>query len=68
MCQAKQHKKKFSKDASCRTKCHLEVVYSDVYGPMKVDLIDDNRYIITFIYYHSIKLWTCLVNRKNEVF
>lgn len=28
--QVKQHKGKFNKDAGCRTKCHIEVVYSDV--------------------------------------
>lgn len=30
--QVKQHKGKLSKDADCRTKNHLEMVYSDVCG------------------------------------
>lgn len=40
---AKQHKEKFSKGTCFRTKCHLEVVYSDVCGQMKVDSIGGNR-------------------------
>lgn len=34
--QVKQHRGIFSKNVGCRTKCHLEVVYSYVYGPMQV--------------------------------
>lgn len=54
--QAKQHKGKFSKDAGYRTKCHLEVVYSDVCGRMQVNFVGDNIYFVTFIDDHSRKL------------
>lgn len=53
--QAKQHKGKFINDGGCRTKCHLEVVYSNVYGPMQVDPLSGNRYFATFIDDHSKK-------------
>ena len=66
--QAKQHKDKFSKDADCKTKNHLEVVYSDVYGPMQVNSYGGNRYFVTFIDDFSRKLWIYLIKRKDEVF
>lgn len=34
--QAKQHKSKISKDEACKTKHHLEVVYSDICEPTQV--------------------------------
>lgn len=54
--QEKQHKENFNKDVSFRTKCHHEVVYSDVCGPMHVDTIVDNKCLVTFINDHSRKL------------
>ena len=53
--QVKKHKGKFNKDADYRTKKHLEVVYSDVYGPMQVDSIGGNKYFVTFIEDYSRK-------------
>lgn len=66
--QEKQHKGKFSKDTGCKTKYHLEVVNSDVCGPMQVDSIGGNRYFVTFTNDHSRKLWTYLIKRKDELF
>lgn len=66
--QAKKHKGKISKDADCRTKNHLEVVYSNVCGPIQVNSIGGNMYFITFIDDHSRKLWTYLIKRNDEVF
>src|SRR3954471_15881318 len=64
----KQHKGSFSKDAGHRTNAHLEVVYSDVCGPMQVDTFGGNRYFVTFIDDFSRKLWTYVIKRKDEVF
>src|SRR4051812_42084549 len=64
----KQHKGSFSKDAGHRTNAHLEVVYSDVCGPMQVDTLGGNRYFVTFIDDFSRKLWTYVIKRKDEVF
>ena len=66
--QGKMHKSNFSKDAGHRTKVHLEVVYSDVCGPMQVNSFGGNRYFVTFIYYFIRKLWIYLIKRKDEVF
>lgn len=65
---ANQHKGKFNKDAGCRTKNQFEVVYSYVCGPMQVDSIGGNKYFVTFIDSHNRKLWTYLINRKDNVF
>ena len=64
----KQHKSNFSKDAGHRTKHHLEVVYSDVCGPMQVNSYGGNQYFVTFIDDFSRKLWIYLIKRKDEVF
>ena len=65
--QAKQHKNNFSKDAGSRLKAILEVIYSDVCGPIQVDSIGGNKYFVTFIDDFSRKLWTYLIKKKSEV-
>ncbi|GAU30308.1 hypothetical protein TSUD_385290 [Trifolium subterraneum] len=65
--QAKQPKSSFSKDAERRTKDLLEIVYSDVCGPLQVNSLGGNKYFVTFIDNHSRKLWTYLINKKSEV-
>ncbi|XP_058759895.1 uncharacterized protein LOC131633199 [Vicia villosa] len=64
----KKHKGSFNKDAGHRTKAHLEVVYSNVCGPMQVDTLGGNRYFVTFIEDFSRKLWTYIFKRKYDVF
>jgi hypothetical protein len=66
--QAKQHRNIFSKDAERKTSELLEVVYFDVCGPKQVNSIGGDRYFVTFLDNHSRKLWTCLINKKREVF
>jgi 5'-3' exoribonuclease 2 len=65
--QAKQHKNNFSKDARSKSKVILEVIYSDVCGPIQLDLIVGNRYFVTFIDDFSRKLWTYLIKKKSEM-
>jgi len=65
--QAKQHKNNFSKDAGSRSKAILEVIYSDVCGPLQVDSIGGNKYFVTFIDDFSRKLWSYLIKKKSEV-
>ncbi|MCH95745.1 retrovirus-related pol polyprotein from transposon tnt 1-94, partial [Trifolium medium] len=66
--QAKQHRDSFSKNVLSRTKSVLEVIYSDVCGPMQVNSTGGNRYFVTFVDDYSRKLWTCLIKKKSEVF
>ena len=65
--QAKQHKNSFRKDAGSRSKASLEVIYSDVCGPIQVDSMGGNKYFVTFIDDFSRKLWTYLIKKKSEV-
>lgn len=64
---AKQHKNSFSKAAKSKSKEILEVIYTNVYGPIQVDSIGGNRYFVTFIDDFSRKLWTYLIKKKNYV-
>jgi hypothetical protein len=64
---SKQHRGSFSKDAVSKTKSTLEVVYSDVCGPMQVDSYGGNKYFVSFIDDFSRKMWTYLLNKKSEV-
>ena len=45
----KQHRNKFPKKAESETKQPLELVHSDVCGPMSVDSVGGSRYFVTFI-------------------
>ncbi|GAU31479.1 hypothetical protein TSUD_386430 [Trifolium subterraneum] len=66
--QSKKHRDSFNKDVKSRTKNVLEVIYSDVCGPMQVDSTGGNRYFVSFVDDHNRKLWTYLIKRKSEVF
>ena len=44
----KQHRVSFQKNSTRKLET-LELVYSDVYGPMEVDSLGGNKYFITFI-------------------
>jgi hypothetical protein len=65
--QSKQHKHNFSKDAGSKAKDVLDLIYSDVCGPMQVDSIGDNKYFVSFIDDFSRKMWTYLISKKSEV-
>ncbi|MCI47346.1 retrovirus-related pol polyprotein from transposon tnt 1-94 [Trifolium medium] len=65
--QAKQHRNSFSKDVNSNTSDLLELVYSDVCDPIQVSSIGGNKYFVTFIDDYSRKLWTYVINKKNDV-
>ena len=46
----------------------LELVHSDVCGPMKTTSMDGGRYILTFIDDLSRKKWVYVLKSKREVF
>ena len=45
----------------------LELLYSDVCGPMEVDSLGGDKYFVTFIYDTSRKTWY-LLHTKSHVF
>lgn len=65
--QSKQHKNSFSKDVSSKAKAILDIVYSDVCGPMQVESTGGNKYFVSFIDDFSRKLWVYLIKKKSDV-
>jgi len=63
----KNVKKPFGSSAS-RSKEILELVHSDVCGPMSTKPLGGHLYHVTFIDDHSRKTWISLSNSKDEVF
>lgn len=66
--ESKMPKSSFSHHVPTRTKDKLEVLYSDVCGPMQEESIGGNRYFVTFIDDFTRKVWLYLLKRKSEVF
>jgi hypothetical protein len=65
--QSKQHRNSFSKDVSSKAKAILDVVYSDVCGPIQVESIGGNKYFVSFIDDYIRKLWLYLIKKKSDV-
>ena len=53
----KQHRESFPSGKSIREKSPLEIVHSDVCGPMQTPSLDNNHYILTFIDDFTRKTW-----------
>jgi hypothetical protein len=51
-----------------RSKEILDLVHSDVCGPMSVPSSSDCRYYVTFIDDHSNRTWIFFMKTKDEVF
>ena len=51
-----------------KTKCTLELIHSDVCGPMSSTSLSGFKYYITFIDYYSGKTWIYFLKSKREVF
>ena len=63
----KQHRVSF-KTSSERKSNILDLVYSDVCGPLEIESIGGNQYIATFIDDASKKLWVYILRTKDQVF
>lgn len=50
-----------------RSKEHLQVVHSDVCGPMETPTLSGNRYFVTFVDEFSRMTWVFLIKFKSEV-
>jgi len=58
----------FSSSTSSRSKELLNVVYSDVCGPLEVPSLGGNKYFISFVDEFSRKIWLYLIKAKSEAF
>ena len=53
----KQHRESFPSEKSIRAKAPLEIVHSDVCGPMQTPSLANSHYILTFIDDFTRKTW-----------
>jgi len=63
----KQRRLSFKKHHPSRKPDILELVHSDVCGPLKENSFSGAAYFVTFIEDHSRKLWAYSLKTKNEV-
>ena len=63
----KQHRVSFQKNSTRKLE-KLELVYSDVCGPLEVDSLGGNKEFVTFIDNTSRNTWVYLLNTKSKVF
>jgi len=64
----KQSRNNFKNSGLQRAKKPLEVVYSDVCGPLNSNSLGGNRYFLTFVDEFTRKIWIYLLKEKCEVF
>lgn len=64
----KHARKTFPQESTWRATKPLELVHTDICGPMTTSSFGGNRYVLTFIDDHSRKLWVYLINEKSEAF
>ncbi|GAA0170796.1 hypothetical protein LIER_24980 [Lithospermum erythrorhizon] len=63
----KHHRVSFNKSSHRKFEI-LELVYSDVCGPMKTKTIGGGSYFVTFIDGYSRKVWAYVLRTKDQVF
>jgi len=64
----KQHRETFPAGKSMREKAPVEIVHSDLCGPMQTPSIGGSDYVLTFIDDYKRKTWVFLLKQKSEVF
>ena len=62
------HKSPFPKDKAWREPKTLELVHTDVCGPMKTLLVNENKYFYSFIDDFSRMTWVYFKREKSQVF
>ena len=65
--QGKMHRSSFPKTSNHRASKPLELVHSDLCGPMQVDSSGGSRYMLTFIDDYSRYTHVCFLKKKSEV-
>jgi len=64
----KQARKNFKNYVLQKAKKPLEVVYSDVCGPLDNNSLRGNTYFLTFVDEFTRKIWIYLLKEKSEMF
>ena len=65
--ESKMPRNSFNKNMSIRSKRKLQVIFSDVCGPIQNETPGGNKYFVTFIDEFTRKLWIYLIRRKSDV-
>jgi transposase InsO family protein len=66
--EGKQHRSTFPSEGGRRASKVLEIVHSDVCGPMRTTSIGGGKYFVTFIDDFSRKVWVYILKSKGECF
>ena len=66
--EGKSSRASLSNDSVKRAKARLELVHSDVCGPMSVESLSGSRYFLLFIDDYSRRTWCYFLKNKSEVF
>ncbi|CAA3018802.1 Retrovirus-related Pol poly from transposon TNT 1-94, partial [Olea europaea subsp. europaea] len=64
----KQHRQPFPFEKSWRAKKLLELIHTDVCGPMRTPSHEQNRYFILFIDDYTRMTWVYFLREKSQVF
>lgn len=64
----KQHRESIPKKSVWRSSRRLQLIHSDLCGPISPTSISDKKYILTFIDDYSRKVWVYLLSNKSETF
>lgn len=62
----KQHRDPFPKQSEWRAAKKLQLVHSDICGPITPVSLSNKRYLITFIDDHTRKIWVQFIAEKSE--
>ena len=66
--QGKQTKLSFQANQVRRANQKLQLIHTDVCGPMKTDSLSGNRYFLLFIDDYTRMCWVYFIRLKSEVF
>lgn len=66
--ESKQARGSFSQQVPTRSRSKLEIIYSDVCGPIQTNSLGGNMFFLTFIDDYTRKIWAYVIKRKSEVF
>jgi transposase InsO family protein len=64
---SKHHRTSFAKEVNWKKNKPLELVHTDVCGPIKLMSTGQNRYFLTFTNDFSRKTWIYFLKKKSEV-
>ena len=67
-CESKQPRKSYNTEIATRSSAVLNLVHTDVCGPLERVSLGGSSYFVSFIDDYSRKVWIYLLSRKSEVF